>query len=185
MMEDFCKINFETYRLFQSFFFPKNDSQTIHLAFYFNKIIPKKFEQEKTSSLVVIILLAYQAENEVVRSPLSGFLGRKSANKRPPPPASAVENPQIIKKNSLYCDMLDFGMKNIASKAMDSHGVQLGENAIRNVTLVRTSKAPGLLVDFDANLADVQGKEQKVSMTVGYQSWKNNSMTLMNYTIAK
>ena len=80
--------------------------------------------------------------------------------------------------------MREFGLKEMAKKALDSHGVQFPANPEHKIHSVRTSSGGTLEMTFEADIKDVSGKYHRGSWTVARQAW-NNWMGLKSYTLNK
>lgn len=91
---------------------------------------------------------------------------------------------RLLQNSLLYQEMLKFGVQKMTQKAFASHGIQFDANPLYYARAIRTVPYNGLRVTFEVDVADVSGKNQTVTMTVNYQSWKN-FMALEDYSISK
>ncbi len=95
----------------------------------------------------------------------------------------AFEDPKIATQNSLHSNMRQFGLKELAKKALVSHGVQFAENPEHKIHSVKTGLGGSLEVTFDADIKDVHGKDHRVNFVVERQAHKN-WMGLTSYTLS-
>lgn len=135
--------------------------------------------------LFILALLFFISQAEIS---LSNRLPVHSANGKIPTHTNqggtSHEPLRLLQNSLLYQEMLRFGVQKMAQKAFASHGIQFDANPLYSTRTIRTMPYTGLRVTFEVDVVDISGKNQAVTMTVNYQSWKN-FMALEDYSIGK
>ncbi len=133
--------------------------------------------------ILALLLLVSQAEiNPSSRLPTNSANGKIPTHINQG--GTSHEPVRLLQNSLLYQEMLRFGVQKMTQKAFASHGVQFDANPLYYARAIRTVPYNGLRVTFEVEVVDVSGKNQTVTMTVNYQSWKN-FMALENYSIDK